>query len=89
MRGKSDVQILAERKIAIEKAKEIVGEDVEVLETFYEDFSPNVKPLEYLARSISDLAKADIAYFVQGWEDARGCRIEHECAVQYGIDRIE
>lgn len=89
MRGKSDAEILKERQEAIRIARKIIGEEVEVLETFYDDFSENAKPLEYLARSIADLAKADVAYFVQGWQDARGCKIEHECAVEYGIDRIE
>jgi len=41
------------------------------------------KPLHYLAKSLEYLAEADIAYFVPG------CKIEHQCAVEYGIDRIE
>ena len=89
MGGKSDEEILSERENSIRIAKEILGEDVEVIDTFYTDFSSNAKPLEYLARSISDLAKADIAYFVEGWQKARGCKIEHECAVQYGIKIIK
>lgn len=89
MRGKTDEEILREREKAISKAKEILGDEVEVLETFFEDFSPDAKPLEYLARSIEYLAKADVAYFVPGWTSARGCRIEHECAVEYGINIIE
>lgn len=62
---------------------------MEVLETFYEDFGPNAKPLEFLARSIKDLAKADVAFFARGWEERRGCKIEHQCAVDYGIPTIE
>jgi len=89
MRGKTDEEILREREEAVTKAKAIIGEEVEVLETFFTDFSADAKPLEYLARSIEFLAKADVAYFVPGWETARGCKIEHECAVEYGIDRIE
>lgn len=89
MRGKTDEEILHERNMAINEAKEILGEEVEVLDTFFDDFKPDAKPLEYLARSIEYLAKADVAYFVPGWQEARGCRIEHECAVEYGIDRIE
>lgn len=69
MNGKTDEEILKERKIAIGKAKEIAGEDVEVIDTFYTDFTPDAKPLEYLARSIKDLASADIAYFAKGWEE--------------------
>jgi len=89
MKGKNDEEILREREHAIKKAKEITGEEVEVLETFFTDFSTDAKPLQYLARSIEFLAKADVAYFAPGWDAARGCKIEHECAVQYGIDRIE
>ena len=89
MNGKSDEEILAERREAVERAEEVIGEKVEVLETFYTDFSPNAKPLEFLARSISDLAKADIAFFAKGWDERRGCKIEHQCAVEYGIPVIE
>lgn len=89
MREKTDEEILHERNMAINEAKEILGEEVEVLDTFFDDFKPDAKPLEYLARSIEYLSKADVAYFAQGWQEARGCRIEHECAVEYGIDRIE
>ena len=88
MRGKTDEEILRERMIAIDKAQEILGEEVEVLETFFNDFSADAKPLEYLARSIKFLAKADIVYFAPDWGSARGCRIEHQCAVEYGMNII-
>ncbi|RHU77980.1 DUF2829 domain-containing protein [Butyribacter intestini] len=35
------------------------------------------------------MADADVAYFAKGWESARGCRIENQCAIEYGIDTIE
>ena len=66
----------------------LVNGDIEVIDTIYVDFCSEAKPLEYLARSIADLAKADIAYFVKGWENARGCKIEYECASKYGIKCI-
>lgn len=47
------------------------------------------KPLWFLGKSIELLSNANVVYFVKGWKEARGCRIEHQCAVQYGIDRIE
>lgn len=28
------------------------------------------------------------AYFCRGWEQARGCRIEHEAAKSYGLEII-
>ena len=87
MRGKTSEEIRAEREKAVETVKAFVNDEVEVLDSYFDDFDGN--PLEYLAKSIELLAKADVAYFAKGWKDARGCRIEHICAVEYAIDRIE
>lgn len=84
MGGHSDDEINAERRRVIEIARQQFGE-VDALETFFSDFGPAAKPLDYLARSIEFLAKADVAIFAPGWQDARGCRIEHQCALEYGI----
>lgn len=88
MRGKTDEEIKKERELAICAAERIAGEKLEVIDTFYTDFSENAKPLEYLARSIADLAKADFVYFADGWENARGCKIERLCAQEYGLTII-
>lgn len=88
MKGKTDEEILQEREAAIRAAKEIAGEDVEVLDSFFQG-ADLTKPLEYLGESIKVLAQADIAYFAPGWRKARGCKIEHECATQYGVRCIE
>ena len=45
--------------------------------------------LWYLAKSIELLAQADLVVMAPGWENARGCIIEHECAKRYGIPIIE
>ena len=89
MRGKSDEEILEERKKAIKAAQELVGEPVEVIDSFFQSAPADAKPLWYLEKSLELLAIADVAYFAEGWQDARGCRIEHECAKEYGVDRIE
>ena len=49
----------------------------------------DVPSLVYLGRSIEVLAKADLAVFMNGWEKARGCRIEHQTAKDYGIPTLE
>ena len=41
------------------------------------------------AADIEFLAKADVAIFAPGWKNARGCRIEHQCAEDYGIPVME
>ena len=42
--------------------------------------------LYYLANSIQAMSRCDCMYFVKGWENARGCRIEHDAAVAYGLE---
>lgn len=90
MKGLTDKEILETRESIRKRAEEKIGEPIELIDSFFEDFKPvgNI-PVVYLGKSISLLATADIAYFGKGWDEARGCKIEHEVAVQYEIDRIE
>lgn len=89
MRGKTDEEILATREKAIQEVKELLGEQVEVIDSFFQSAPADAKPLWYLGASLKLLATADIAYFAKGWDEARGCKIEHTCAVEYGVARIE
>lgn len=89
MRGKTDEEILAVRSDAIQAAKDAIGEDVEVIDSFFQNAPADARPLWFLGKSIEMLSTADIAYFARGWKDARGCRIEHQCAEEYGIHTIE
>lgn len=89
MRGKTDEEILAERKKAIESAERNLGEPVEVIDSFFQNTPADARPLWFLGKSLELLSTADIAYFAKGWEDARGCRIENQCASEYGIEVIE
>ena len=89
MRGKSDEQIKKEREEAIKKTSEILNEEIFVIDSFFEKAPVDAKPLWFLGKSLELLADADCVYFAPGWEDARGCRIEHECSKEYGIAIIE
>lgn len=86
MRGRTDAEILAERNAAIEAVKKKFGDDVEPIDSFFETAPHEAKPLWFLSKSIELLAEADAVYFCDGWESARGCRIEHMCAVAYGLN---
>ncbi len=46
------------------------------------------KSLYFLAKSLEKMSLCDAVYFCKGWEYARGCRIEHEAAVAYGLKII-
>ena len=88
MKDKTDDEILKEREIAIKKAEEKIGESVEVIDSFFQSAPADARPLCFLGKSLELLSTADVAYFVDGWTDARGCRVEHLCALEYGIDII-
>ncbi len=88
MKGKTDEEILAAREKAIRSAEEKLGEPVEVIDSFFQSAPADARPLWFLGKSLELLAKADVAYFANGWEDARGCRIENTCAIEYGIDLV-
>jgi len=91
MRGKTEEQIREERNEVVELLQQ---EGYEVIDTVFPDFE-NIevqdanKPLLYLSKSIEYLSKVDSIYFMDGWQNARGCRIEHQCAVDYGINILE
>lgn len=88
MKGKKDEEILTAREKAIQSAKEKLGEDVEVIDSFFQNAPADARPLWFLGKSLELLSTADIAYFAEGWEEARGCVIEHDCCIRYGIDTI-
>ena len=85
MRGKTNEEILSERQRAIEVATRTCGEELEVIDSFFQNAPVDASPLWFLAKSIELLSFADIACFVDGWDKARGCVIEHACATEYGI----
>ena len=88
MKGKSDEEILKERENAIKSAEELLEEPVELIDSFFQSAPADARPLWFLGKSLELLSIADIAFFAKGWEDARGCKIEHTCAVEYGITTI-
>lgn len=92
MRGLTDEEILKTREEIRVRAEETIGESVELIDSFIEDYPGEINksvPVWYLGKSIQLLSQADIAYFGGDWRNSRGCRIEHEVADKYGIKIIE
>ena len=81
MKGKSDEEILRERKRAIQCAERQLNEPVEVIDSFFQSAPVDAKPLWFLGKSLELLAGADISYFTKDWE-------EHTCALEYGIETV-
>lgn len=86
MRGKTDAEILAERERAIKAAKAKWGDDVEVLESFFQGAPAEAKPLWFLGESLKVMADADAVIMCEkGVVAARGCRMEFHAADEYEI----
>ena len=89
MNGKTDKQIATERKHAVMILNNYFEEKIEVIDSIITDAPKNAKPLWYLSKSLELMSNADVVVFTAGWEKYRGCRIEHTCAVEYGIRIVE
>lgn len=95
MAGKTDAEIASTREKAITVLEE---KGYEVVNTLFTDewYSKDKMeergvvqiPLCFLAKSLENMSLCHAAYFCKGWEDARGCRIEHEAAKAYGLEII-
>ena len=95
MAGKTNEEIVATREKAIAALKD---KGYEIVNTLFSDewYSKEkmqergvVKiPLCFLAKSLESMSLCHAAYFCKGWEKARGCRIEHDAAVAYGLEII-
>ena len=93
MAGKTNEESVAAREKAIGVLKEKGYEIVNTL--FTDEWYSKEKmaergvvqiPLCFLAKSLENMSLCHAAYFCKGWENARGCRIEHEAAVAYGLE---
>ena len=89
MRGKSNEEIRQVRNESVVIAHNITNDDIEVIDSFFQDAPIDAKPLWFLGKSLELLSTADFVYFAEGWDKTRGCIIEHECAVRYGIPIIK
>lgn len=95
MGGKEDKEIIETRERAI---RFLESKGYEVVNTWFTDEWYDHKnmesrgvvqiPLCFLAKSLENMSMCHAVYFCKGWENARGCRIEHEAAEAYGLDII-
>ena len=87
MRGLSNEDIKKERK-AIEALIAKEHGNVEFIDSYFENAPADARPLWYLGKVFELLSTADMAFFAYGWEEARGCVMEHEACEKYGIEII-
>lgn len=95
MGGKTDEEIITTRERAVSTLE---ARGYEIVNTLFTDEWYNHEnmeargvvqiPLCFLAKSLESMSLCHAAYFCKGWENARGCRIEHEAAKAYGLEII-
>ena len=90
MRGFIDEEIINRRNKDIEQLKKHFGDKpFELIDTlFKEEATAKHKGVEYLARSIAEMANADYIAMDSYSRLHRGCLIEHRIAEEYGIKII-
>lgn len=101
MTGKSEKEILATRQKAIDKIHQLAkkdGEQVNIIDSYIDDTTRNDFQermsdainwdIYWLSQSLQRLALADTIWLCEGWEYSKGCNVELECAIQYGLDIV-
>lgn len=95
MAGKTNEEIVATRERAISTLTE---KGYEIINTLFTDewYGKDAMegrgvvhiPLCFLAKSLESMSMCNAVYLCKGWENARGCRIEHAAAREYGLDLV-
>jgi hypothetical protein len=93
MNGLTNFEIRETRLAAIAKLEK---EGYEVVNSFFTEEWLDLnaggiknKELWCLAKSLEILSSCDTVYFCKDWFKARGCRIEYEAAISYGLEIYE
>lgn len=95
MAGKTEEEIIATRERAIKALEE---QGYEIVNTLFSDewYSKEQMatrgvvqiPICFLAKSLENMSLCHAVYFCKGWEQKRGCKIEHAAAEAYGLEII-
>ena len=98
MTGKSEEEILATRQKAIDEIHQLASKDgveINIIASYIDDatrkhFKEHVSDdinwdIFWLSQSLERLAMADMIWLCDGWEHSKGCNVEVECAIQYGL----
>ncbi len=88
MKGKAELEIKKERQRIIDAIVDEYGKDIEIIDSYFERAPVDARPLWFLGKSFELLSTADMAFFARGWDEARGCKLEHEACKAYGIEII-
>lgn len=92
MRGRADEAVWNDINMAGRKIYEMFKGDVGIYHNMMcekPDYSKEPGRLYYLGEAIKKLGECDVCYFVEGWQNYKGCKAEYEICKLYGIEIIE
>ena len=78
MTGRDDEAIIHERVIYTKKYEDNGDEVIDSIIDL-----GDADPIEYLGESVKLMASADKVVMLPGWRSSKGCRVEHQVAIEY------
>lgn len=88
-KGKTEEEVFSQRRMIKDKIEELIGEECLVIDQYHQTAPEGAGRFYYLSQDILMMDEADIIVFSPDWMTAKGCRVEHELAVSYGLNMIE
>lgn len=90
MSGRTEDEIVEERATIIELISKKYPWllPLQIIDSFHSEALNEGNPVRELGKCISLMYDADYVVFANNWNKSRGCKIEHDVAVEYGLRRI-
>lgn len=92
MNGLSDDEIKTKReevkKVLESKGYSVMNSFFDYSEDKLKSFGYNNLGIFYLSESLKVMSMCDAIYCCKGWDQTRGCTIEHQVAEFYGLEII-
>lgn len=86
MKDKTMDEILAYRRRAADVCRAAIGEDIEVIDSILD--LGDKGPIFYLGESIKLMQDADYVWVPGKLYNYRGCQVEYEVVMRYGLNAI-
>lgn len=93
--GMTEEEVMNERDKIVKWLSKTMGDDREyvVIDQYHQPepliTDNKVIRVWYLGSSIRKMSSADLIVFSENWKNAKGCKIEHKVAEEYGMKYIE
>lgn len=92
--GRSDEEVEAVKQDALRRVRETLDPSATLTDSYFREDAPaelygDRIGIWYLGESLKRLAESETAFFADGWEAARGCRIERAVCEAYGVGILD